>query len=280
MSISVAIVTARKNEHTSLDRWKEYGRRFLLGEWSDPAMTGEWGALVGALRSFADFPNQGHIEYQMRALTLQTRPPDQVLVVFRNDQAGWGGFSTLPMSTMGIKWFPAAHPGPMPVGCADKNQAIAACETDHLIMLDDCCIPGFGFVEIAERVCKEGNILLPEHHKIHLPVDGKPCAVSKANVTGSDTGRRVFGIWAMPISIARDTGGYDESLDGKHGLWDEEYISRMDLYAKDHGIEYVRHPRARVYEIEHTRPWEAAGGHPSNLLEQRRSAEESPDQEA
>jgi len=276
--ISVAIVTARRDEHTSYAQWAPFVRQFLLGERVDPVMNGEWGALMAALRVGLD--SVSHVDIQIAALNMQTLLPNGINVVHRDGEYG----DEVTYGMCPIQWMPAAHPGPAPVGNADKNQAINACATRHMIMLDDCCIPSFGFVELAKRVCDEGNILLPEHWKIHLPVPASGntiCAVSKANVYGSELGRRVFGIWAMPVCYARESGGYDESLDGKHGLWDEEYLERMDKYVKNHGIEYVRHPRARVYEIEHTRPWEDAGTHDSRFLETRRAGqEENPAQEA
>jgi hypothetical protein len=72
----------------------------------------------------------------------------------------------------------------------------------------------------------------------------------------------------MPIAYARETGGYDVTLDGKHGLWDEEYIVRMDRYVEEHGLQYFRHPRTIVYEVEHERPWASAGEHDPTLLSQ------------
>ena len=264
--ISVAIVTARRTEHTHWRPWQRYIRAFLRGDWADPLVTGEWGAILAALNQRLGMRHQ---TIQLYGLEQQTVQPDQVVFVER-DQMSSTPRTTLQGWPFRVNVYAAESKGPVPQGNADKNQAIDLCTSPAMIMLDDCCIPSFAFVEIACEVCARGNILLPGHWKVHLPTDaGGKCAVSRAN-EAADTegvGRRVGGIWAMPTSIAAEVR-YNEALDGKHGLWDQEFLQRLDEYAALHGVKYERHRCARVYEIEHDRPWLDAGNHDANLLSQ------------
>lgn len=264
--ITVAIVTARRTCDTSWDRWRDHTRAFLRGDWTDPVLAGEFGALLAALNPHLW---RHHIEIQLQALDLQTTIPDEVILVERHGESktSIGELSDALSHRFPARLIQARASGPLPRGNADKNQAIEACRTEHMIMLDDCCLPGFAFVELAKEICDRGEILQPTHHKIYLPSgDGDRCVVAKSNEVASTIGHRVFGIWAMPVKHIRAVGGYDERLDGKHGLWDEELMQRMDDYVAKNRLTYARHSRTRVWEIEHDRPWADAGAHDSALL--------------
>jgi len=259
-AITVGIVTARKNEDTTYAAWRKLGLDFLRGAWRDPVMTGEWAALVASLRCFP--PELHHVEHQLHALALQTRVPDEVIVVDRCFGAAaklppgrkwpfkvfWAQPLVWPMEAAAGVTTPRART--VCYGCADKNTIIALCQTEHLLVLDDCCVPGFALVEKALKVCESGRILLPQHRQLYLPKDGRAAASADSN-TGPG-GHDVFGVWAMPLEFILNVNGLDTvNVDGKRGADDRDLKARMDLAS----VVYAYEPMARMYEVQHTYPW-------------------------
>lgn len=268
MGLTVAIATARETNHGRWPQWKELARRFARGDYHDMILNGEWGAWLLALQ--CGFQSL-HVDVQLAALSMQTRWPDHVCVVHRSQEYEDRSITT---GAFPAYWWAARKKGDLPLGNADKNQAIDACATSYMAMLDDFCIPSFAFCELACEACERGNVLLPQHWKLYLPKDTHAICVAKANMTAQHETfspseakllRRVGGIWAMPFEIASEVR-YNEDLDGKHGLWDEEFLQRLDAELERRGACYEFHPRARVYEIEHDRPWADAGVHDPNTL--------------
>jgi hypothetical protein len=285
--ITVAIVTARANEHTSYKQWRSLRNAFLSGqpEWhteglppialGDPDrrnkyLSGEFGALLGAC--LATPAKHHHIEYQLRALELQTRRPDHVMIISRVPWPGnllprWsrGEVSWIePMvSTRELEAWPESaftyfenRRTDLSFGCNDKNTAIVACRTPYLIMLDDCCLPGFGLVEAGMKACEENHVMLFGHRKVYLPSQDNPnLAIADANFTLQDK-RGVFGIWAAPVEHLLAINGFNTALDTSRGGLDEELKLRMDRYMQMRSLGYTTHSSARVYEIEHEHPWD------------------------
>jgi len=289
--ITVVIATARANEDTSYWRWESLRNAFLSYrlEWEDPStkavlqfgppgrrpavLTGELGAILTACFSK---PAEYHVDYQLRALAVQTRRPDEVLVVSRTKPPGHDFVDGMPvtyvepmlsrleldlnpLSSMYVHPQMESHVGRrkrnVSLGCSDKNTGLVLCRTENLIFLDDCCLPGPGFVEQAEEVCMEGQILLPAHRQLYLPTEDQPTVrYSDAN-TNLQTGHLVMGIWAGPLQYFLDINGWNTDLDGQRGGLDLELKVRMDRYLQMREREYAIRPHARVYEIEHTYPW-------------------------
>jgi len=281
--ITVAIATGRGIDDTHYYKWMRIRRAFLDRELQSKHLNGEFGALLAAV---LDEKLDYHIEYQIRALEKGTRAPDRIIIVDRvkEDLGGmeyYGGegrdIIVAPMmSARELELMPAsALSGPLDrrsnkvsMGCSDKNTAIALCETEYLLMLDDCCLPGFGLVEAAYRACEAGHILLVGHQQMYveeaLEWSDTKIEVSQANwttaldeytVDAAKENRRVFGVWAMPLSHALAVNGFNTRLDGDRGGLDLELLERMDRYATATGLEYEVSPNARIYEIGHDHPW-------------------------
>ena len=298
-SITVAIVTARDDGATTYAKWRAFRQAFLSRrsyqadgkEYSVQSkyLRGEFGALLAVsfatpmeLRSAIE---HHHVDHQVIALEAGTEMPEKILAVNRLERfQEIGRDVAYPhvrwvqplLSPLEIERQPellispmvAALPRAVDVsyGCSDKNTAIVLCQTDGLVMLDDCCLPSFGLVETARQVCREGNVLLIGHRKVFLPTEERPeLDVAEANWTEQPQTltvdeakrlRRVFGIWAMPLQLALELNGYNTKLDGFRGSDDIELLERMDRYMTQHTrLRYVVHPAARVYEIEHGNPW-------------------------
>lgn len=280
--ITVAIVTARKTEDTHYDKWVEVRKAFLNRELKSKHFNGEFGALLAAV---LDEKLDDHIEYQLRALEKGTRRPDRIIIVdrSRDDLAGAQyidfcdsqdtAIMVEPLvSAQELEMVPASsltcslgkRSNKFPMGCNDKNTAIALCETEYLLMLDDCCLPGFGLVEAAFQACEENKILLVSHQQMYIK--SQAIEVAQANWPVSDVPtsydvdnakqlRRVFGVWAMPLSHILAVNGFNTTLDGYRGGLDLELVERMDRYVKAQGLSYLISPNARIYEIGHEMPW-------------------------
>lgn len=285
--ITVAIATGRATEDTHYEKWMEVRKAFLNRELKSRHLNGEFGALLAAV---LDEKTNYHIEYQLRALDKGTRQPDRILVVDRNrDDIGGAeyiddfqnpgrGMVVEPMvSPRELEMMPESSLGTclskrsnrLPMGCNDKNTAIALCETEFLVMLDDCCLPGFGLVEAAYRACEKNRILLVGHQQMYIEraeewADTK-IEVARANwsdgrcnprsVDEAKEMRRVFGVWAMPLSYILAVNGFNTTLDGYRGGLDLELLERMDRYAKAQDLSYEFSSCARIYEIGHEMPW-------------------------
>jgi hypothetical protein len=286
--ITVAIATGRATEDTHYEKWMEVRRAFLDRELQSKHLNGEFGALLAAV---LDEKLDYHIEYQMRALDKGTRQPDRILIVDRNrDDIGGAeyiddfnspgrGMVVEPMvSPRELELMPEATMGTclskrsnkLSMGCADKNTAIALCETEFLLMLDDCCLPGFGLVEAAYRACEKNLILLVGHQQMYLERaeewEDTKVEVAQANWDGYNEYtseevkqlRRVFGVWAMPLSHILAVNGFNTTLDGDRGGLDLELLERMDRYVKAQDLRYATSHCARIYEIGHEHPWKKA----------------------
>lgn len=292
-TVTVAVVTARTSEQTSFDKWRQLRRAFLDRQFQHKLVQGEFGALLAC--ALAE-PASHHVNYQLRALSYGTRPPDQILVIDRHETEPHtylfqDSCSRHPETP--IRWGPpmlsakelALHPTAgmalwgtprrtdTSFGCADKNTAIALCKTDVLVMLDDCCLPGFGLVEaVADHFARETrpSVMPLQHRKIYLTGEGPAFVTWKlehtdanwteqvwhAPVSEARMMRRVLGVWAMPTSIIRDElDGYNTLLDGDRAALDEELMARCDRYLEAHGGSYLFNPSARLYEIDHDMPW-------------------------
>jgi len=288
--VTVAIVTARQNTDTTYDKWRELRSR-VLGAEAGPDfhhVNGEFKALVAAcLGSEA----RSHVEYQLRALALQTVKPSRVLIVSRHpypeipfdDRRDRDAFQeVIPDELLSVnyglnvRWveplystyelerapFSAAthltrqaRSTAGSFGCSDKNTALVLCRTKHLVMLDDCCLPGFGLVEAALKACSQGKVLLLKHKAFYLPTAERTSVeMSDAN-TDLDVGHIVFGVFAAPVQFLVDINGWNTKLDGQRGGLDECLKLRMDRYVKMRELEYVLDPAATVYEVEHGYPW-------------------------
>lgn len=284
MTTTVAIVTARRNDDIRYAEWTKLRKALLANPaMGHPAVNGE---LLALLMACLHRPVVHHIEYQLRALQMQTVTPDRILIVDRlyDDklvQATLEHFDGgLPIeddaTEMEINWvepmltpreldmqpFSALPPwkreNSVCFGCGDKNTALCMCETDHLIMLDDGCLPGPCLVELAVEACSRGNVLLLGHRQLYLPTDDQPTVRhADANWDGHQSPRCPFGIWAMPVEYALAVNGYNTSLDGKRGGLDLEFRHRLDLFAKTRGFEFQVAKLARVYELQHDIPWTA-----------------------
>lgn len=283
--ISVAIVTARENEHTSYGRWRSLSQAFLSGksEWTDPSnesivvplggpnrrlkhLGGEFGALLAACLSDEA---EHHVEYQLRALALQTMKPERVFVVSRNPEPEgfcdrWPGVAweqpmmsvrELDLNPVSSAMFPSLRPCKESLGCTDKNTTLLLCRTDHLIVLDDCCLPGFGMVESALDACMKGHVFFLQHRQMYLPTVDRPGIEIGESNTNLSEGHIAMGIWAAPIKHFLAINGWNTELDGQRGGLDQELKMRLDVFARMKGIEYSSSPYARVYELEHTYPW-------------------------
>jgi len=276
-TVSVAIVTARDNADTSYDTWRALRKTLLEGDEipvPQKALNGEFVALLMACLN--EPAEHHHVEYQLRALELQTQKPDSVTVISRVD---WPAL--LEDGPPDVRWAPPMlsqvemHENPVtalapvfevnrrngvPLGCSDKNTAVVLCDSDILIVLDDCCLPSPGLVATAARVCAEGNVLLLGHRKINLEGEGgadSEGSYSESNWTPRflDDDRNVFGIFAAPIEHILGVNGWNTSMDGFKGNLDVELKIRMDRYLKMRERKYVAHESARVYEIGHEFPW-------------------------
>jgi len=283
--ITVAIATGRVTADTHYEKWMAIRRAFLDRELKSKHLNGEFGALLAAV---LDEKLDDHVEYQIRALEKGTRQPDRIIIVDRckadlqgMEYYGPDGCSVIvePMvSPRELELLPAAalccplskRSNKLSMGCNDKNTAIALCETEYLLMLDDCCLPGFGLVQAAFKACEAGGILLVGHQQMYVeqqlkwadtkievaqanwPVDDGPAFydVEKAKEL-----RRVFGVWAMSLSHILAVNGFNTTLDGDRGGLDLELLERMDRYAKAQSLQYVIDPNALIYEIGHEHPW-------------------------
>lgn len=138
-------------------------------------------------------------------------------------------------------------------GCTDKNSAIISAppDTTALLMMDDCCFPLPGLCEIADNVCAAGDILLINYYRIRV-LDSPPYFDFSFN---NSWDHPVFGIWAMPLEYILDVNGFNMELDGLRGQLDVELWHRVKLYAESRDIKFRRHPKAAVFEIEHSMPW-------------------------
>jgi len=285
----VAIVTGRESKDTRYEEWVQQSREaFDEGAKPSPNAPGEWAALCGQLlRSWEANKERDvhHVFYQLDALTAQTRRPDEVLVIDRQlsrysyedvaeylmdrsypfyvrwMQPALRGLELSRSSTAGQPTFMVdnrdgdgirlpVRDTKIPYGNADKNTAIEQCGTPGMVMLDDCCLPGFGLCAAAEQAILEKSILMLRHVKVNL--DGS-IAVANEEATNS---HKVFGIWAMPVEFVRAVNGYNTSLDGQRADWDQELLDRMLCYTQSRGISIVYNRAATVYEIEHDYPWE------------------------
>ena len=279
--ITVAIATGRSLEDTHYEKWMDIRRAFLDRQFQSKYLNGEFGALLAAV---LDEKLDYHIEYQLRALEKGTRQPDRVIIVDRS-RRDIGGAEYVdyygsrdramvvePMvSPRELELLPASalccslskRSNKVAMGCSDKNTAIALCETEYLLMLDDCCLPGFGLVQAAYNACEAGHILLVGHQQMYakeqvievaqanwIDGDAKTYSVKEAKET-----RRVFGVWAMQLSHILAVNGFNTTLDGTRGGLDLELLERMDRYAAASELEYEVSPNARIYEIGHTHPW-------------------------
>lgn len=287
--ITVAIATGRSLEDTHYEKWMAIRRAFLDRQLQSKHLNGEFGALLAAV---LDEKLDYHIEYQLRALEKGTRQPDRVIIVdrFRRDIGGaeYVDYYGARDRAMVVEPMVSPHelellPGSalccplskrsnqLSMGCSDKNTAISLCETEYLLMLDDCCLPGFGLVQAAFNACKEGRILLVGHQQMYVESSSPAwedykIEVAQANwieggskvysVEAAKETRRVFGVWAMQLSHILAVNGFNTSLDGDRGGLDLELLERMDRYAAASELEYEVNPNARIYEIGHTHPWE------------------------
>lgn len=294
--LTVAIVTARRNEDTRYAAWRDLGRAIMHGEHKDPNVSGEWLGLLAALNFFP--PVVHHVFYQLRALALQTEPPNEVLVIDRllgdnfeeiadaldaerlpfvvrwmQPKLGAKEFANDPY--LGLYHAQVISPEPslcglpkrntaVPYGNSDKNTALIHAAHENLLMLDDCCIPGYALVHHAKTACAAKKILLIGHRAFYLPNQHHDYVeIADANWQ-PDSPRHVFGIWAMPLQYMLDINGFNVELDGKRGSWDVELKARMDMYCENRGRKYTILHGARCYEIEHDYPWNAAGKHDEN----------------
>jgi hypothetical protein len=279
--LTVAIVTARRNSDTTYPTWVSLRKAFLAGKrtWTmgdvevdlgEPNrrcryLGGEWGAVMTSC--LAD-PADHHVQFQLRALELQTRPPDDVLIISRVPCSNlrYGGSLLAGVEPMlspaeleddpptSMTGFFGLRNNKVSRGCSDKNTVLALCQTEYLLVLDDCCLPGPGLVEAAYEACSEGKILLLGHRKLYLPTREQP-TVRVADLNTDLENARAFGIWAMPLEYILAINGWNVALDGQRDALDLELKVRMDRYAATREIEYAVHPAAKVYEIEHENPW-------------------------
>lgn len=289
--ISVAIVTARDNEHTTYETWRSIRNAFLRGDatWVDgdrslplgtdgrrnKYLSSELGAILAACLGT---PAEHHVEYQLRALALQTQPPDHVFIVSRlPEPEGWSDrwpnipweppivsaqeLELHPAAAAASLGFPGLRQAKMSLGCTDKNTALVRCETEHLIVLDDCCLPSFGLVETAAKACARQRVLFLQHRQLYLPTaERSQIEVGDAN-TDLERGHIALGIWAAPIDYFLTINGWNTTLDGQRGGLDTELKQRLNILAQMRGIEYETSPDARVFEVEHTYPWGLADTH-------------------
>jgi hypothetical protein len=284
--ITVAIVTARDNEDTTYDTWRDLRNAFLRGDdtWTHGSiklplgtperrnkhLCGEFGALLTACLAT---PAEHHVEYQLRALTLQTRPPEHVFVVSRLPEPEgfsdrWPGvqWESPMLSPRELELAPEAAAAPLgfedglrprrrSLGCTDKNTTLLLCRTEHMVVLDDCCLPSPGLVEVAYHACERRSVLFLRHRQLYLPtLERATLEVGDAN-TDLENGHVAMGIWAAPIRYFLAINGWNTELDGQRGGLDVELKQRLDIFARMKEIEYETSPYARVYELEHTYPW-------------------------
>jgi hypothetical protein len=129
-------------------------------------------------------------------------------------------------------------------------------------------------VEAAYRACEKNRILLVGHQQMYLEraaggwSDTK-LEVAQANWTTSRCDprsvdeakklRRVFGVWAMPLSHILAVNGFNTTLDGDRGGLDLELLERMDRYAHAQNLTYEFSSCARIYEMGHEYPWKKQG---------------------
>lgn len=286
--ITVAICTGRDTEDTHYDKWMEVRTAFLNRKLRSKHLNGEFGTLLAAC--LGEKLNY-HIEYQIKALELGTRQPDRIIIVdrCRDDIDGMQYFDSEGKSVLiepmiaprELELSPRAamccsvgrRTNKTSFGCNDKNTAIVLCETEYLLMLDDCCLPGFGLVQAAFEACEAGCILLPGHQQMYIEEsvlatktwEAAKIEIAQANWAVKDREiltveqaverRRVFGIWAMDIRHILAVNGFNFELDGDRGGLDEELMERVDRYARATDVNYMMHENARVYEIGHTHPW-------------------------
>jgi hypothetical protein len=291
--LTVAITTARFGDEIRYAAWGELARDVLAGRRKDPYVSGEWLSLCASLGCFP--PVLHHVMYQLRALALQTRLPDKVIVVDRTlgqkehtsrelegmldeedlpfdvlwtqPQVGADELARAPhlalqsmqvSSEASIELLPERKRD-VPYGNADKNTALVLCPTEWLLMLDDSIIPGYALCETAAKTCERDEILLIGHRALYLPTlerDSVEVANSHWHVGAQDN--RVFGIFASPLKYLLAVNGFNTALDGRRGQWDIELRQRMNLYAQNVGIEFVQSEAARTYEVEHDYPWKQA----------------------
>ena len=286
--ITVVIVTARDDEDTTYPLWHSLRNAFLDGRefWVNPEnkvempldararklLGGEFGALLTAC--LAD-PAPRHVDYQIRALGLQTRDPDDVIVISRVHPPGHyeiadqevtffepmvspGELDDNPLSGLLIhpqfKDLVQRRKRNISFGCADKNTALLVCGTRYLLVLDDCCLPGPGLVEAAYEVCEAGDVFLPTHRQWYLPTVERPY-LEHADSNTSEEGHQVMGIWGAPLQYFLAINGWNTDLDTQRGGLDAELKIRMDRYLKMRERGYQYRPHTKVYELQHTYPW-------------------------
>ena len=285
--LTVAIVSARTEVDTSYAQWYKLRRAFLNGEryWFGmdlgpperrcPSLGGEFGAVLSACLAW---PAVMHFEFQLRALALQTYVPDEILLVVRGHGPDEELLSRWPANLAPLTWTepmisaaeldeqPAlgmAHITDVPRrrdvsrGCADKNTAIVMCQTKHLLVLDDCCLPGPGVVQAAYDACQAGRVFLPQHRQLYLPTAEQPSIRYADANTGPDS-HIVMGICAAPLEYFLAINGWNTKLDGQRTALDEELKVRMDRYLQMRETEYAFCQTSRVYEFEHGYPWNPA----------------------
>lgn len=294
-SITVAIVTARRDEDTSYTMWRSIREAFLEGrpDWINAEgkalalgsperrhkyLSGEFGALLYAC---LDAAAVHHVIYQLRSLQLQTRKPDRIVVVSRQPvpiTPETEPCVCLPpmLSALELERSPASACAPFmalrrtptELGCSDKNTALIVAPEGILVMLDDCCLASPGLLAAAEEICVQGDILFPAHRKLTVVErDGALDLVAADANTDLVIGHRVFGVFASPLEYLLAINGWNTRLGGTRGGDDAEMLIRMESYRKTRGFQFRTHPGARLYEIEHTAPWNKGDVPPCNLPE-------------
>lgn len=256
--ITVAVVTARLTSETTFHAWQKLLCRFLRSDAPETQLAAKAGPafIAAAVAAHMTQKRRDHLDYQQQALLNQTRQPDSILFFERGRRV----FDAWHRVALGPRL-------PYPQGCADKNEAFLRCETEYIMLLDDCCIPDPACVELAYDACKAGNFAMLKHHKLYLPTeDRETVEVATANAS-LKSDRRVAGIFAAPLEYVLDLNGYDERLDGQHALWDLEFLRRVDQYTFEKDIPYYYHPNMRVWEIEHDRPWKDIRDTPLTLAD-------------
>lgn len=284
-TVTVALVTARRTEETGYERWFNPAHPVYA---QNPKIPRSLQIEMVALRRLyqaqlradasADIPREyHHIEFQLWLLNQQTVAPDRVIVVDRcygngehqqhveqgyNDGEGYTLLWTAPkVSKLELERTPVVafeecmeRDRKVSYGCSDKNTAIALCDTDILIMMDDCCLFSDTMVEAAIDSCGNGDVMAFGHRKAMFDDKGN-YTHGEANWQGEVSERCPFGIWAMPLKVALRVNGYEEKLDGGRHYIDVEFFKRVSMYLENIDQKIVVCDRARVYEIDHDMPW-------------------------
>ena len=300
MSITAAIVTARQTQDTTFAAWCKLREALFnqcpvtlaettYADFESSALTMEFRELLLACLPAAA-SQEHHLVPSLRSLRLQTKLPDEILIIDRlfdltSDQEKAAIVASLQFpNTTKIQWLPPIlsqeenayrEAAGIPFSwdwngkafcCADKNTAVVKCQTDHLIMVDDCCLASPGLVYTANEVCNADKILLLGHAKVFLPNKDNP----KVDFTvahwlqsrGYDETehknilRPVFGVWAMPLKFVLAVNGFNTKVvDTALCASDVELFARMGRYTDENKIKYVMRSSARLYEVEHAALW-------------------------